>query len=103
PNVQDNDTNALAAPGLLSPDKSAGAPGSEGTVQYGPGADAGVVNATLLGRGGATKSRLIREGGGNPASEQAVALGLVWLAKQQKADGSWIYDQGAKEEVIAAT
>jgi hypothetical protein len=72
-------------------------------VAYGPGADGGAINAQLLGRGGATKSRLIREGGGNEASEKAVALGLAWLARQQKPDGSWVYDAGSKEEIVAAT
>jgi hypothetical protein len=54
-------------------------------------------------RSGETKAKLIKEGGGNEESEKAVALGLEWLAKQQKADGSWAYDQGDKGEVIAAT
>ncbi len=55
------------------------------------------------GRMGATKAKLIREGGGNVESEKAVARGLAWLAKQQKADGSWEYDVGKKEAKVAAT
>ncbi len=54
-------------------------------------------------RSGAMKARLLKEGGGNAESEKAVALGLAWLARQQKADGSWVFDQGSKEEVTCAT
>jgi hypothetical protein len=46
---------------------------------------------------------LFLENGGSPQSELAVVLGLAWLAKQQKPDGGWEYDQGSKEERIAAT
>jgi hypothetical protein len=59
--------------------------------------------AVFLGRSGATKSKLLKEGGGNAESERAVALGLAWLAKQQKQDGNWEFDQGSKEERGAAT
>jgi len=55
------------------------------------------------GRSGATKDRMLREGGGNERSEAAVARGLAWLAKQQRTDGSWVFDGEFKEEVIAAT
>ena len=68
------------------------------------GSGSGATNpATFPGRTGAPKSRLIREGGGNADSERAVARGLAWLARQQKADGSWEFDQGAKEEKAGAT
>ena len=49
------------------------------------------------------KARLIKEGGGTEDSEKAVALGLAWLAKQQKKDGSWEYDVEAKDYKAAAT
>ncbi len=55
------------------------------------------------GRSGEAKKKLLKEGGGNEASERAVALGLAWLARQQKQDGSWVYDASAKGEVIAST
>jgi hypothetical protein len=104
PNVQDNDTQGLLAIGLPTPDKSmSGAPGTEGSSTLGTGGDNGYANALMLGRAGATKSRLIKEGGGNEASERAVALGLAWLAQQQRQDGSWVFDIGSREEVVAAT
>jgi hypothetical protein len=68
----------------------------------GTGGSRGAMLATFPGRSGATKTRLLREGGGNSASERAVALGLAWLARQQKGDGSWEYDEG-KEHKAAAT
>jgi hypothetical protein len=44
----------------------------------------------LSGRGNAAaKQRMIAEGGGNAASENAVALALAWLVKQQFPDGGW--------------
>jgi hypothetical protein len=54
-------------------------------------------------RSGAIKAKLLKLHGGNAESEQAVALGLAWLARQQKADGSWVYDQGDKGQATAAT
>ncbi len=53
-------------------------------------------------RFGAAKTQLLREVGGNAASERAVALGLAWLAKQQKEDGSWSFS-GSKDKKLAAT
>src|SRR5262249_15725751 len=41
------------------------------------------------GRSAGTRERLLREGGGNTASEAAVAGGLSWLARHQFADGHW--------------
>jgi hypothetical protein len=56
----------------------------------------------VFGAGGGW-GELLRANGGNADSERAVALGLAWLAKQQKQDGGWEYDQGHKEERVAAT
>ena len=57
----------------------------------------------LPSRSGATKTKLLKEYGGTTESEKAVSLGLAWLARQQKPDGSWAFDQGSKEKVVAAT
>jgi hypothetical protein len=104
PDVPTTDNTAVAPIGVGAIDTTnPGATGIEGAFAAGDGGKNGQVNATMAGRSGATKSKLIREGGGNDASERAVALGLAWLAKQQKQDGGWEYDQGSKEERIAAT
>lgn len=36
-------------------------------------------------------------------TKEVVARGLDWLAKQQKKDGSWVFDGSAKDEVTTAT
>jgi hypothetical protein len=44
------------------------------------------------GRSGATRQRLVLEGGGNSKSEAAVAAGLKWLVLHQAPDGHWSLD-----------
>ena len=44
------------------------------------------------GRGQMARQLLAAEYGGSAGSEQAVDLGLQWLAKHQRADGSWNFD-----------
>src|SRR5581483_11133442 len=46
----------------------------------------------FAGRSGATRQKMLAEGGGNTASEAAVAKGLKWLQRQQKSDGRWELD-----------
>ncbi|MBL8799234.1 MAG: terpene cyclase/mutase family protein, partial [Planctomycetia bacterium] len=41
------------------------------------------------GRSGATREKMIREGGGNTRSEAAVAGGLKWIVRHQALDGHW--------------
>lgn len=104
PNAPDTDSTALAVPGLDTGDLSnPGAAGDTGNVMSGAGGGGGNTFASFPGRSGATKSRLLKEGGGNADSERAVAMGLAWLAKQQKQDGGWEYDGASKGERIAAT
>ena len=44
------------------------------------------------GRTGATREKLLLEGGGNTASEAAVAAGQKWLVQHQADDGHWSLD-----------
>ncbi|MCE9561099.1 MAG: terpene cyclase/mutase family protein, partial [Planctomycetes bacterium] len=80
-----------------------GVTGTTGDAIGGTGGGNGQMFASFPGRSGATKSRLLREGGGNEESERAVAMGLAWLARMQKQDGGWEYEVGSKDERIAAT
>ena len=45
----------------------------------------------LEGRSAAERTRLIREAGGTPGSEQAVKRALQWLKRHQNPDGSWSF------------
>src|SRR5690606_17794270 len=67
----------------------------------------GITNG-LKGRTGVLKQALLSKFGGTQETEDAVALGLKWLAKQQKSNGSWSllgpYGQGGvSENATAAT
>jgi hypothetical protein len=44
------------------------------------------------GRSAGARGALVKQFGGNSASEAAVAAGLAWLARHQLADGSWSFD-----------
>jgi len=46
----------------------------------------------LAGRGPQARVAMVRERGGNDASERAVALSLIWLAEHQMPDGGWNFD-----------
>ncbi|HSQ56829.1 MAG TPA: prenyltransferase/squalene oxidase repeat-containing protein [Gemmata sp.] len=105
PDAPTLDLNALNVPGLKTDDfANPGVTGDAGNVLPGSNSGAGgALFSAFPGRSGSTKSRLLREGGGNTESERAVALGLLWLSRQQKPDGSWVYDGASKNEVIAST
>ncbi len=47
------------------------------------------VGGGFEGRTVEQRARLVAARGGTPASENAVELGLAWLAKHQRPDGSW--------------
>lgn len=68
------------APGLGSP---IGQPGGYAGFLFSPGS----FGARLA--SGATRDRMVAEGGGNKDSEAAVARALEWLALHQCANGSW--------------
>ncbi|QDV23339.1 prenyltransferase/squalene oxidase repeat-containing protein [Aureliella helgolandensis] len=66
-----------------------------GAAEMGP-------STMFSGRTGAMKQALLRSGGGTQETEAAVALGLAWLKRQQRPDGSWSmvgpYDGGSRSE-----
>jgi hypothetical protein len=58
-------------------------------------ADSGLnikIGDAMAGRSAAAKSQLLKEQGGNDASEAAVLTGLKWLANHQADDGSWNFN-----------
>ncbi|MEM9645557.1 MAG: prenyltransferase/squalene oxidase repeat-containing protein, partial [Planctomycetota bacterium] len=60
------------------------------------------------GRTGAAKEELLQRYGGTQQTEDAVAMGLQWLARQQSADGTWgmqgpYPDGGRTENRVSAT
>jgi len=105
PDAKTSDNLASQISGL-SVDAAPGLTGELGNTMSGDkggSTSAGAMNTAFLGRSGGTKSRMLKEGGGNEASELAVARALAWLARQQKPNGSWVFDGGSKDETVAAT
>jgi hypothetical protein len=64
------------------------------------------IGIALSGRGTGTRGGLLKKYGGTKGTEDAVELGLAWLAEQQLEDGSWSlsgpYPDGARAENTAA-
>lgn len=60
------------------------------------------IKSGLIGRSGLMKETLLKAYGGTQGTEDAVAAGLEWLAKQQRSNGSWSlvgpYKGGANSE-----
>jgi hypothetical protein len=59
----------------------------------------------FAGRSGATREKLLQEGGGNQISEAAVARGLEWLALHQAQDGHWglhDFNRHARDKALPA-
>jgi hypothetical protein len=54
-----------------------------------PALEAPSISIALAGREEGTKQMLLGKYGGNADSELAVALGLAWLARNQRKDGTW--------------
>jgi len=71
-----------------------------------PGGVGGLYNlGAFNGRSGATRERMVHEGGGNELSEAAVARGLEWLALHQAQDGRWglhDFNRHAREKPLPA-
>src|SRR5262245_14303668 len=128
-NYNVNRIEDVSVPGTVKPDEPVGNNMGEGPVQtlppppglgetgQGGGLDAAMAGVGGLGeaggmggpamlpgqgfrgRSGATREKMLQQGGGNTVTEAAVARGLIWLAKQQKADGSWELDGGVKSRI----
>jgi hypothetical protein len=88
--------NDINAGGIDSATPGVGALGDPGSGMGGP---ALLPGQGFKGRSGSTRERMLQQGGGNTITEAAVARGLIWLAKQQKADGSWELDGGVKSRI----
>ena len=105
--VQSVETAAIdtAAPAGVGNNETLGiAPGLEGSFQGGTSGVNGTGVSGMKGRSGATKIANLKAGGGNSATEAAVARALIWLDKQQnKANGSWKYEGSHASDNIAAT
>jgi len=104
-NIPTDVTKTLGMPSenAIDPGTLANMPGAGGPLGDGGSSGLNPNNSQLAGRDRATKDKLLAQFGGSKDSELAVARGLLWLSKQQKTDGSWVYDGGQKEEVVAAT
>jgi hypothetical protein len=115
----DRTNEQFSTPGEVNPDAPVGIPGGPadapkvdvppppgtggGTGLAPPGPDSGIGQnigtaggmggifhaGGIGGRSGGTKKKLLQAGGGNAASEAAVAHGLHWLALHQASDGHW--------------
>jgi hypothetical protein len=104
-------TDLIPPPGAAAPDPIPGAAGADGQLLTGAGAGGTGVTANpgFAGRNAATKNALLKAGGGNAETEARVARGMLWLSKQQKADGRWQFDDSrdplgkSRFDVVAAT
>jgi hypothetical protein len=56
---------------------------------------------TFFGRSGATREKALINGGGTTESEAAVVAGLIWLKRNQTADGRWLLDGNFKDRGTA--
>jgi len=64
--------------------------GATSVVSSDLGKSIGVSGGEALdGRGQASRAKMVKEGGGTPGSEAAVAAGLKWIQEHQLADGGW--------------
>jgi len=88
PNIPAPSPHLLAGPGLPEP-----AAGPQRFTAYDLLAASDVPGGGgFEGRTTSARARLVGQRGGTPASEDAVARGLAWLAAHQRSDGSWRFD-----------
>ena len=87
PQLEDNVTPQPAPPGEAAASAEQGDAPTEHAFAKRSGAGGGVG-----GRSEQARSALIGKRGGTPGSENAVAMGLAWLAAHQNQNGSWHFD-----------
>ena len=85
---------SISGPPGLGNDSRIGGPADstkigKSSMFTGPGIGARHVPGGVDGRSGATRVKLLEEGGGNTRSEAAVAAGLKWIIRHQALDGHW--------------
>jgi hypothetical protein len=90
-------TNIPAPPGFgtqgLGKGIDSDKPGTAGIFGEKGGSGGIMMAGGFGGRSGSTREKLALQGGGNAASEAAVAEGLLWLARHQEPDGHWSLDR----------
>ncbi len=87
---------AISIDGVAGNSNAMGDPGG-----YGNGSPF-IPGSYKEGRSGATKEKLLREGGGTEITEACVNKSLGWLARQQNADGSWSHNGNFPDNYNAA-
>jgi hypothetical protein len=89
----------------LAPETGQPLPDSKGPVGSGNPGKGGPLDQPGFGSraSGERRNKLVTDMGGSPETEAAVAAALVWLAKQQHADGYWEFDGNSKADRVAAT
>jgi hypothetical protein len=106
PGVPSDSTTPIDVPSLAGVGNAMdlGVTGTEGAFKTGAGGNNGNFFAPgFNGRNAASRLENAKAGGGNDGSELAVARGLAWLASQQRANGSWVYDGSSAGDTCAST
>ncbi|MFO0806545.1 MAG: prenyltransferase/squalene oxidase repeat-containing protein [Gemmataceae bacterium] len=81
-----------------------GTPGDNGFATRGSGDQpTSIACSEYPGRSSGAREYLSLNRGGSKNSELAVGRGLAWLARQQKPNGSWVFDGTSSADTIAAT
>ncbi|MBS0263790.1 MAG: hypothetical protein JSS02_17760, partial [Planctomycetes bacterium] len=91
--VEDDEVEVPVKPNGKGSAKLPSVGSSGGTKGKGKALGANVAGL-LDGRGDEARAALVKKGGGTKETERAVDMGLAWLARQQRSDGSWSFQHG---------